>query len=187
MTAHNRLWRPALLLFVVVASGCVSSRSSPRGVIPTDRGVAVDVRGAWVQIETRDGGVVQGELLAVEARGEVHLLTLTSQYQRIAVTSVASARLEAYRNNWSGPAAWGGVGTVSTITHGFILGLSAPIWGAASATASVAQSKTGFYRIPTQMTWDRASMYARFPAGMPAGVDPNRLLFLQTPPSVERQ
>lgn len=182
MTTSFRLWRPLLVVLALVLTGCVSARTSPRGVIPTDRTVVDDPRGAWIQVQTRDGGIVQGELLAVEPRGNVHVLTTTSAYQRVALTAVADARLEVYRNNWSTPAGWGALGAVSTVSHGFILGISAPIWGAAGATASTAQSKTGFYRIPSGLSWAQATMYARFPAGMPDGVDPQRLLFLATPP-----
>ncbi|OZC02180.1 hypothetical protein [Rubricoccus marinus] len=172
----------ALLLTAVLASGCVSSRSSPRGVIPQSSELAAYPMGAWIGLETRDRVAIQGELLAVDEES-VHVLTTENEYLVLAKPFVYKARVEAYRNEgWKGTSAWAGVGAASTLTHGFFLVFTAPAWALGGMLTSIAESNRGFYDLrDAEVGWRDVAPYARFPAGMPEGLDTSRLRYVLGP------
>lgn len=172
-----RLVLSALAISLLVSSGCVSSRTSPRGVVPSSKAAPADPYGAWVSILSTDGRTLPGELIAVDA-DSAYVLTVGHRLTAIALVQVQSARLEAYRNDVTTSQAWAGLGALSTFTHGFFLPITAPLWGVAGIAASVPDSRLGFFNVPSEMTWVQAGAYARFPAGLPPGLDASRLRFL---------
>lgn len=71
---------------------------------------------------------------------------------------------------------WTAVGTLSTASHGLIAIISAPLWFliGSSITSSAAHASElnapGYHR-----TWDDLRPYARFPQGLPPGIDRSSL------------
>ena len=83
------------------------------------------------------------------------------------------------------------LGTLSTVSHGFFLVFSAPVWIITSTVIWNNQTKTAVERYPDDFEWitlDAMRVYARFPQGLPENLDRTKLE--QKDPSVfmkERQ
>jgi hypothetical protein len=78
--------------------------------------------------------------------------------------------LTGYDSKASGLAAWSVLGTLSTASHGVGLVLTAPIWVIAGVASTAKQTRAGHLVYPRR-TASAFGAYARFPQGLPAGID----------------
>jgi hypothetical protein len=154
-------------------AGCARS-PAPAGAVPWPAGAEADPYGAWIQVERQGGGgVVAGELLAVDP-DTVFVLTWDGAVRGVPLDSVREATIAWYRGHATDLAAWTVVGTISTISNGVFLLLTAPMWLIAGSAATAAESRAPLVRVPTRADWTTARMYARYPAGLPPDL-PRRL------------
>ncbi|MFN0245273.1 MAG: hypothetical protein ACKV2T_00100 [Kofleriaceae bacterium] len=133
--------------------------------------------GGWIVATSRAGWQVQGELISV-TREYVHILRVKQPgaalvYLRTA--DVARAQVYTYESE-SGLGAMGVLGTLSTISHGFVLILSAPVWILATAAAISVEMGHVELDYPKSHTLKQLSQWARFPQGIPAAIDEEALL-----------
>jgi hypothetical protein len=189
----------ARLLALVVACSCASNPT------PSDRRLSQEEaissgKGAYALVRTHDGASQAGELIAASSD---HMLLLTDLGHLVEIdgTRVAKLTLGVHDNNEDAFVLWGVLGSLSTISHGFFLIYSFPIWLVSSIGATAQESHRGLFRCPadtpdpthTPMSmpaclWN-ASAYARFPQGLPPGVGREQLLgrapvVVPTPPAV---
>ncbi len=173
--------------------GC-AARHAPRGWLPYAQEAQREAFGGWIHLEfgappefgaARDPRDVVGELIAI-SDDSVFVLsgrTLTAR----ALDSVPRATLEAYDSRSGDVAQMTLGGTLATFTHGFGLVLTAPLWIIMGTASSASLSRQG--RLTVDGTadsaskrrggrpgWGRASwkdlrLYARFPQGLPPGLD----------------
>lgn len=133
--------------------------------------------GAWIQVKTSDR-VVAGELLAVS---DTELLVADrGRVASIAIADVIEAVLSAYQNPVSEVATLGTLGAITTVSHGFWLVFSLPVWAITAGSSTKVHSGKGFLHYPRGSanspdlrTWRK---WARFPQGLPSG-------FAGTPPA----
>jgi hypothetical protein len=172
----------------VAAAGCARS-PAPAGAVPRPAGAEADPYGAWIHVERgrgtaparaglqveRDGRgpAVAGELLAVD-RDTVFVLTQDGAVRGVPLDSVREATIAWYQGHADHLAIWTLLGTVSTISNGWLLILTAPTWLIAGSAASAAESRAPLVRVPARTSWTAARMYARYPAGLPPDL-PRRL------------
>jgi hypothetical protein len=71
-------------------------------------------------------------------------------------------------------ATWATVGTISTISHGVALVLSAPVWIIGGSVATSKANHAPLITYPSR-PWSDLARYARFPQGLPIGLDPATL------------
>jgi hypothetical protein len=109
---------------------------------------------------------MEGELIAID-RDTIHVYA-AGRLMSLPRASARSVTLTAFRINYESIAAWAALGTLSTASHGVGLILTAPIWmlagTAAASNASVAP------RIRSTDP-DVLRRFARFPQGIPPGLD----------------
>jgi hypothetical protein len=154
----------SLLALLVAATACVSNPDvRPR----TIEGIVRDGRGGWIVVTQRNGAQIDGELIAVDP-GDVRVLTATGLVS-IAKPAVETARLWAWQTQPGSIAVWGTAGTLSTISHGYWLVFSAPIWLLATTIVASVESRSSIVDYPDD-GWDKLSRWARFPQGLPAGL-----------------
>jgi hypothetical protein len=180
MRSRSRLSR-ALPLFAALAA-CATT-SAPPHFLPEPEIAGREVHGGWLEVRVANppGGELRlaGELLAITA-DSVWLMTRPDSLAApnsgyvIARRAVTSAKL----TWWSAEPGTGNLGvdailgTLSTISNGFILILTAPAWALTGTIASATYTfapRTGL-EPPGPDDPDLRSL-ARFPAGMPAGLD----------------
>jgi hypothetical protein len=165
-----------LLLGVAVLGGCATS-SAPQGFLVSAKGEQTDAFGGWIELEIygTSARVLEGELIAVDG-DSLFVLEEASGWELVALYGgeVREARLRGYDPGTGKYSAWTFLGTLSTVSHGYGLVLSAPIWliGGSSATAS--QSKMADFEYSRRDVVEMRK-FARFPAGMPEGVERGKL------------
>ena len=153
---------------VVIVSGCFRT-TAPKGWLPTAEKAQQDAYGGWIKLDFTTGvtpNTVHGELIAATS-DSVHVLSSDSLVV-VPTASVIAGTLTAYDAQHGALRWWTVLGGLSTLSHGFGLVLSAPVWAVAGSMATASGSKAPRVE-STDPTLLR--MYARFPQGLPPGLD----------------
>jgi hypothetical protein len=178
MRSRSRL--SCALPFAATLAACASTSAPPK-FLPEPEIAGRDVHGGWLELRVAGAAGrelrLDGELLAITA-DSVWLMTHPDSLPAhdsgyvVARHAVTSAHL----TWWSAdPANLGWLsllGTLSTISNGFVLILTAPTWVLTGTIASANYTfapRTGLEPASTD-SLDVRSL-ARFPAGMPTGFD----------------
>ncbi len=173
--------------------GC-AARHAPSGWLPYAQETQREAYGGWIHLEYRAGlgfdgegdpRDVSGELVTI-SEDSVFVLTGRTLTAR-ALTSVPRATLEVYDSRSGDVARMTLGGTLATVTHGFGLVLTAPLWILTGCLSSAALSNQGRLTVDSsrvamsaqragRTVWGRASWkdlsrFARFPQGFPPGLD----------------
>ena len=164
----NRNW---LALVSIAATGCAGI-NAPRGSVPPVAVAPQDAFGGWaaVWVDKSYRPAFEGELIAISA-DSVFVLVSDSLVAR-SLKGVRRVRVVGYDPKAVDLMNWTLAGTLSTASHGIVAILSAPVWllVGSAVTSSAARSSEinvpGYYR-----TWDDLRPYARFPQGLPPGLD----------------
>jgi len=165
----RRPWSVAVFaMTVAAAAGCVGT-SAPRGWLPTADGASRQAYGSWIVIEDQarvPRARVEGELIAVDA-DTIHVL-IGEVLLSVARPVRCCVTLTAFDIQYAPLALWGAAGVLSTVSHGFVLILSAPVWALAATVAAANAS-----RAPRVQSIDPGALrpFARFPQGLPPGLD----------------
>lgn len=201
MRDRSRTRRAALALALALLlgglPGCAASRA-PYGWSDLPMNVGASVYGAWIDVDTCVGGALPsrslgrdefgypirpfrlgvcrnlaGELLAA-ARDTLWILGANRVYL-VPLRKVATGRLTRFDAGGAGGiSAWTALGCVSTVSNGYYLVLTLPFWIVAGVVAS--NSRTHEAELPLPGTpLPRLSSWARYPQGLPPGLDPNRV------------
>ena len=172
MQGTNRHSRAVLLALLAIAC---ATNPAPRGSVPTPIEAPSDPYGAWIEVTLADAAktVVAGELLAVES-DSVFVLTPDGVVRPVSIGGVGTALVATYRPNVEWISAWAAVGTVSTISNGAFLILTAPTWVIGGIVAANSESRAPLRKLKAGEAWDGVSMFARFPGGLPQDL-PRRL------------
>jgi hypothetical protein len=166
-----------LVAIITLAALTAACTENPDPRQPTLTKMQTEGVGGWVVATSNAGWQVQGELISV-TREYVHILRVGQPgaalvYLRTA--DVARAQVYTYESE-GGLGAFGLLGTLSTISHGFILILTAPVWIIATGIAIAAESAHVELDYPEDDSLETLSHWARFPQGIPAAVDEAALL-----------
>lgn len=161
-------------LLVALALACASN-PAPRGSIPKPLDAPSDPYGAWIEVTLTGPAetVVAGELLAVEG-DSIFVLEPDSVVRAIPIVGVGTAIVATYQPQTEWISAWAALGTVSTISNGAFLILTAPAWLIGGTVAANAESRAPLRKIKRGQSWDGVSIFARFPGGLPQDL-PRRL------------
>ncbi|HTH63211.1 MAG TPA: hypothetical protein VL563_00910 [Gemmatimonadales bacterium] len=146
---------------------------APGGFLPPPKDAGKDLYGGWIELVVpagRQDTRIAGELIA--ARGDtVWILPDTGQgVIAVATSTVKQARLVGYRSDAGAVMGYTALGILSTLSNGAFLVLTAPAWLITGIVASSAESKTPIRDTPPHM-WGELAAYARFPEGLPLGID----------------
>ena len=170
MRVHSARLACAVLIAGGALAGCARS-TAPKGWLPQAVDAQSEAHGGWLSFQVkggRRGTVHEGELLAIQA-DSIFILERGAWFG-LPTSQVAKATLMAYDANTGPLALWTLGGTLSTASHGLVLIFSAPIWILSGTAATASQSRAPRTTF-TPATWERARAYARFPQGMPEGLD----------------
>jgi hypothetical protein len=173
MSAANPRWTVVSTVYALVIAGGCFHTTAPKGWLPTAVEAQREAYGGWIKLDFYVGvtpNAVHGELIAA-SHDSVHVLTSDSLVV-VPTASVIAGTLTAYDAGHGALRLWTIVGAVSTVSHGFALILTAPVWivGGSYATASASKAP----RVESTDT-SLLRMYARFPQGLPPGLDARSL------------
>ncbi len=165
-------WMLGLVLALLIG-GCATT-SAPDDWTSDAQTMQQETYGAWVDASYGDPNqpqMVRGELIAVSP-DSVHVLPLDSTLQSVARPTINELQMVTFDANWGYLATWTALGTLSTLSHGFILIFSAPVWIIGGSAATGTQSYRPVFTNPDTET---LRTYARFPQGWPPSLDRQRL------------
>lgn len=182
------------MVAVMFAAACVHN-PDPRA--PSPREMESSPFGSWIVVVDQRGGVTSGELISIEPnviRVQVWTVEIKSRVPdphkghrvehvparpgdlvAIARRDVREAELYKYDSESFGIA--GGIGIAQSV---FQLWLTLPLWIIALSATSYAENAHVLIAYPDHPLDDMA-MWSRFPAGMPATLDPATLRPIAAP------
>lgn len=166
--------RRVVLALALAAAACASN-PAPHGWLPNAKEAQRSASGAWISVrcEKREPvDRVAGELIALDAE-RVYILT-DAGLVTVPSASVKQGTLAAYETDAGGLAAWGALGSASTLSHGHFLIFTAPTWILATAATTQTESRAAQVRYP-EKPFASFRPYARFPQGLPPGFEPSVL------------
>ena len=170
MRAHKR--RPIVLFMIsCVLSGCARN-PAPAAWRLTPAEAQRTARGAWVVLEplTSSGEDrapeprIEGELIAVDA-DVIHILT-ASGLRSVLRAAPHRITVAGYRTPSAALLGWAAAGAVSTLSHGAFLIFTMPMWVISGFVVAHKERGAGVFHDD-----DTARLFARFPQGMPPGLD----------------
>ena len=173
MSAPNASWAAAFSLCLLLFTSACFHTTAPKGWLPTASEAQHEAYGGWIRLDYGVGAnrrIVEGELIAA-APDTVHVLSPDS-IVAVPTATVVAGTLTSYDSQYGRLVRWTILGTVSTVSHGFGLVLTMPMWALAGTAASASASKA-----PRVESTDPGVLraYARFPQGMPPGLDSRSL------------
>jgi len=172
-----------LVIALVAATTACASNPDPRA--RTIEAVQRDGHGGWIEITTGTDRPIAGELISVELEG-LRVLAVTPQPGLVFISKarIHAATLWAWGTEHGAIAAWGTIGALSTISHGFLLIVSFPIWLITSTVTASFESRASQLEYPDD-GWDKFAIWARFPQGLPRGLHDGDLMHQdRSPPPI---
>ena len=160
MRAHDG-W----LALALVASGCAHS-GAPAQWLPRAVDAAAETHGGWAVVHMKDRSRHAGELLALDA--DSAFVLEEGACVGLASVAIAHAVVTGYDSEAGKLGGWTALGAVSTLSHGYVSVVTLPTWLIVGGAMTSLQSHAGRVDVAT---WERARMYARFPQGLPPGID----------------
>lgn len=162
-----------LLALAWIPAGCASD-PIPQAQRPSEEDAITSGFGSYVYVVDAGGGVHAGELIDV-LPGRLSIFD-GGRIEMLPRAQVASALVLVHRTHEGAYALWTVLGTLSTITHGFFLVLSAPIWISTGVATSLTEARRARLTYPDPARWEDLRPYARFPQGLPPEITGNELL-----------
>jgi len=157
---------------LLLAAACAGN-PAPSGFLPSPKEAVRDLYGGWIEVTVPAAGHdgrVAGELIAASA-DSVWILPDTGRGTvAVATGAVKEGRLVRYRSDAGAVAGYSTLGVISTLSNGYFLIFTAPAWIITGVVASSAESGAPIRRA-LPLTWAELSAYARFPEGLPPGID----------------
>jgi hypothetical protein len=119
---------------------------------------------------------ISGEFICIKD-SSVFILTLGDSVIAIPFRYAAAASLELTNNKGGLVGGLAFIGTLSTISNGFIAILTAPMWIIGGVATSFNESNRDVYEedFPKIKWWQNVSKFSRFPEGIPRGLDMKKL------------
>jgi hypothetical protein len=143
----------------------------------------VPVRGHDIDIE-HAGQTTSGELLAVD---DLYLYVLTDgRVRAIERRKVTQVSVELYASQAGQAGLWTALGTVSTVSHGFFLVITAPVWLATGISVTAGAAATNDLEVRDDKLGP-LYQFARFPQGLPPTWPGARVPLERSPPRVAPQ
>jgi hypothetical protein len=170
--------RQALALLIVILSPACATNPAPNDWLPGASEVPADPFGAWIRIDYESGSSrqeVAGELLAVEP-DTVYVLAGESVVA-FPCEAILKARVAWFESGAGILTAWTFLGSLASFSNGYIGGLTLPLWIISGSIATGAQSRAPL--VDYRLDQGRPSVlrpYARFPQGLPEGIDRSTLV-----------
>lgn len=153
-----------ILGLIIIAFG---SCATPK-YLPSSSKIDVNEYGAYINVKHKNSQNIKGELIAIDSNN----ITILSQKSNICVQFPIS-EIKRFKLRFAKSPQYGWlipILTATTISHGFYSILSAPI--NLIVTISVNASGQNAFKFSNKnMTFDMMKMYARFPQGIPNGIE----------------
>jgi len=180
MCIHKKIIYLLWLLHFLNFFGCATSYA-PENYLPDTDDVPQNVYGGWLTVITEPDSLISndkwmmysGEFIASE--DSVIYLLYDSLY-RIPKRRITESTLELDGKSTGAYGGWVAGGSLLTISNGYYLVFTLPLWLFAGIPTVAGESTRDRYEedYPTQEYWNSIKMFARFPQGV-ADIDLSEL------------
>ena len=163
--------RGVALAPLILAVACAGN-PAPEGFLPSPAHAVNDVYGGWIGVTVTAGrhdSTIAGELIAARA-DTVWILPDSGPVVAVPTSTVKHGRVARYNSEAGAIAGFTALGVVSTISNGFLAGFTMPLWVITGIVASSNESRAPLRDVPP-LVWANLAGYARFPQGLPPGID----------------
>jgi hypothetical protein len=156
---------------LALSCAACAGNTAPKGWLPEPEQSQAEAYGGWIQVIHMEGQAqrsTEGELIAVSADS---IWVLNQNYAvAIPTASVKDGKLTAYAARKGRLATWTGLGAVATVSNGAYLIFTAPMWIIGGSVATAGETRAPQRKAPP-LSWPELAPYARFPLGIPEGIE----------------
>lgn len=174
MQGTRRQFSVSVLFICLCVAGCAVTHE-PEGWLPSPQAMQTDTHGGWVHVKcnsaSKEKAEIGGELIAI---GKDSMYIANETFHSIAIFSIKSAQLVAYEPHTEEMGGLVFLGTLSSISDGLFLLFTAPMWIIGGSITTSARSYEPIVEYPRREL-SRFAPFARFPQGLPAGIDRNQM------------
>ncbi len=158
-----------LIILGIVLAFLSSSCKTP-AYLPEAEEIGVNQFGSYITVDLTEGSEVEGELIAIDS---LNIMVLTkekdiNQFLIIPTGDISSFKLMYAQPKQYGLAIPGSV--LLSISHGIFAVFTAPA-NIIVTSITTARGANAFTYRETDMSWDDLKMFARFPQGIPPGIE----------------
>jgi len=152
-----------IVIFLFLFISCAPLYYHP--LVPELEEVPSNPYGSFIEIKLRNGYTISGELIAVS--NDSVFVYSPVRIEVLDIREIKSAKIIIYRRypNYAPIIIWGLLGTLSTITHGWWLIISAPAWIFVTVTAIANESSEQNKVVYPNIT--ELAKFSRYPQGLP--------------------
>ena len=158
------------LLMIMIFGGCAANNAT-RGYLSPASKVQQEAYGAWIEVDTlviSSAEQISGEFIAFQGVS-IYVLTADSLVV-LESEKIRKATLTSFDSQYGILAIWTILGGASSFSHGFGAIISIPVWTITGLIATIGQSYSPRTTYPAE-DWSTLSRFARYPQGIPTGLD----------------
>jgi hypothetical protein len=151
------------ILLAIALGGCFTP-----GYLPSFRDIDTNEHGAFIRTYNMDGEKVQGELIAVKDTELVILSDLEAK-----CVTVPTREIDRFVLRYARPRHYGWtipLGIVFSVLHGYYAVLTLPANLVTTVLVTIS-GENAFRYTDRDISFDKMYMFARYPQGIPAGVE----------------
>jgi hypothetical protein len=154
----------------IAACAACASNTAPKGWLLTTTEAQNTAYGGWIELTHSDSAEqrTEGELIAVSA-DSIWVLS-GSRAVVVPTTTVRNGKLTAYAAEKGNLTTWVTVGALATLSNGGFLLFTAPMWIIGGSLVVGGESRAPERKVPP-LTWAELALFARFPQGIPPGLE----------------
>lgn len=181
MLIHNKIFIVCNLFSLFIIAGCAASQA-PTNWLPGTENYPGNSFGGWMTIVTSveiNNGKERffqygGEFISQD---EDNVYILYDTVYMISKRDIKKVILELVEKSTTGFGLWTLGGTVATLSNGYFLVITAPLWLIAGTEAAVGESTRDLYESdnPDLLFWNNVMKFARFPQGFPTNINLSKL------------
>ena len=136
MRNHNILQKMFIVLLPLLCYSCAATHA-PQGWLGSAVNLQNDPYGGWLTVKTTTKAKLAGEFIAIS---DDSIFVANETFFAIAKSDIKSARLAVYNSNAGAMGGLTALGTMATLSNGFFLVFTAPLWIIGGSAAAGARS-----------------------------------------------
>jgi hypothetical protein len=155
-----------LIFFILIFCASCASIEGSRELIPYPWEVPENPRGCWIELETKVDKI-SGEFIGLSEENVYVEVQFGKKLYAVPRDEVKTAQIVVFYPDGTGYLGlWTLLGVLSTLSHGWGLILSAPIWLLFGIPSMIGRSYEPVFSY-SKKELDKMSIYARYPQGVP--------------------
>lgn len=155
-------------------SQCESAKA-PRGAVPKRKEVAMTAFGGWMTLSFWDSTrqTVQGEFIAL-SKDTVYIM-IAGEVDALSKAEVREGRIVFFKTETSNYGIWTALTILLSLSNGYFSIITGPLTFLTGIATTVGEAtRINYYEYPTH-DWTVLRKFARFPQGIPAGIQMHEL------------